>query len=77
MKHMKHLKMDRSDTNKTVSLPHHCIMAIKPDPDWEKRTHIKTNFKDRYNKPIWFHVKNSYAEVLDMYYQVKKNVGGR
>jgi hypothetical protein len=77
MRKMKHLKMERSDKNTMVCLPHHCIQSIKPDPDWEKRTHIKTNFKDKYGRPQWFHVKHSYAEVLDMYYIVKKNVEGR
>lgn len=74
---MKHLLLNRSDTVKEVKIPYHAIMSIKPDPDWEKRSHIKTNFKDSRGAPQWFHVKHSYADVLDMYYQVKKNVGGR
>lgn len=74
---IKHLKLDRSDMNKPLHLPYHAILTVKPDPEWPKRTHIKTTFKDKYNKPIWFHVKHNYAEVLDMYYEVKKNVGGR
>ncbi len=74
---IKHLKLDRSDTNKVLQLPYHAILSIKPDPEWNQRSHIKTTFKDKYNKPIWFHVKHNYGEVLDMYYEVKKNVGGR
>lgn len=73
----KHLELRRSDTSKVLKLPYHCILTIKPSPDWEKKSFIKTAFKDKHGKEQWFNVEHSYAEILDMYYEIKKNVGGR
>jgi len=73
MKRMKFISV----FDQEVQLPHHCILKVKPDNRYSHISHIKTNFKDHLNKEIWFHVKHSYADVLDMYYEVKKNLGRR
>lgn len=73
---MKRLKM-KSIWGTDLTLPHHCIMKIKPDDKWSTITHLKTNFKDHKGKEMWFHVKHNFAEILDMYYEVKKNIGRR
>jgi hypothetical protein len=55
-----------------IQLPYFCLEVIKPDSKFEKISHIKTNFKDKKGKPLWFNVKHSFEEVLDMYFQVKR-----
>jgi hypothetical protein len=73
---MKRLKL-KSIWDTSLQLPHHCILRIKPDDKWSNITHIKTNFQDHKKKLIWFHVKHNYAEILDMYYQIKNDIGRR
>lgn len=73
---MKRLKL-QTVFRATVELAHHSLLVIKPDKKYNNITHIKTNYKDHKKRDTWFHVRHNYGEVLDMYYQIKKNLGRR
>jgi hypothetical protein len=60
-----------------LKLGYNCIKTIKPDDKWSNITHIETSMKTHDGKPMWFQIKQNYAEILDMYYEVKKNTGRR
>lgn len=51
------------------------ILTIRPDKKYPNICHIGTNMKDKSNRPLWFHVKHSDKEVLNMYYKIKHGKG--
>lgn len=60
-----------------MEIPYHSIVRIKPDKKYSDITHIKTSLKDHNKRPIWFHVRQSVNEILDMYYECKRSSSGR
>lgn len=47
------------------------LLVIRPDRKYENYSHVKTTMKSSEGKNVWFSVRHSVKEILDMYYSCK------